>query len=327
MAYEFLKDKSILVTGGTGSFGQKFIKTLLALTEARRIIIFSRDELKQSQMMAEISDPEGRLRFFIGDIRDLARLNRAFKGVDYVVHAAALKQVPALEYNPGEAIKTNILGTENIVSAALDQGVEKVLLVSTDKAAGPANLYGATKLCAEKLFISSNVYAPEENMFSVVRYGNVIGSRGSILQVIEKQRVTGEITLTHEDMTRFWITLDHGVQLVLSGLEQMHGGEIFIPKIPSMKVKDFIANIAPECRLVPIGIRPGEKLHEVLVTEEEARHAREDTAHYVILPASYMNVHKHYEHLPSVPDGFHFTSDTNTEWLNADSLNKLLESL
>ncbi|MCX6779875.1 MAG: SDR family NAD(P)-dependent oxidoreductase, partial [Candidatus Magasanikbacteria bacterium] len=223
-----LKDKSVLVTGGTGSFGKKFVRTLLDNSEARRIIVFSRDELKQSEMQREFRDAEDRLRFFIGDIRDLARLQRAFKGVDYVVHAAALKHVPILEYNPFEAVKTNILGTQNIISAALDQGVEKVVLVSTDKAANPANLYGATKLCAERLMISANAYSGEKGTcFSIVRYGNVFGSRGSLVKILEEQKEKGEVTLTHEEMTRFWITLEEGVDLVLMALEKMHGGETF----------------------------------------------------------------------------------------------------
>lgn len=326
MSFEFLKDKSILVTGGTGSFGQQFIKKLLNETEARRVIVFSRDELKQSQMVTDIADPNGRLRFFIGDIRDLERLRMAFRGIDYVVHAAALKQVPALEYNPMEAVKTNVLGTQNIITAAIEEGVKKVLLISTDKAANPANLYGATKLCAEKLIVSSNVYSPDTR-FSVVRYGNVIGSRGSLLQVIEKQRHKGEITLTHEDMTRFWITLPQGVDLVLNSLESMHGGEIFIPKIPSMKVKDFIKSVAPECSLRIVGIRPGEKIHEVLITVEEARTAKEMENCYVILPAEHKTLAEKYSHLPNVKDEFHYGSNNNSVWLDDEGLSKLLGSL
>ena len=280
-----LKDKSILVTGGTGSFGRKFICTLLEKTEARRVIVFSRDELKQSEMQREFVEHEERLRFFIGDIRDVERLQRAFRGVDYVVHAAALKHVPILEYNPFEAVKTNILGTQNIINAALDQGVKKVILVSTDKAANPANLYGATKLCAERLMISANAYSGAEGTrFGIVRYGNVFGSRGSLVKILEEQKAKGEVTLTHEEMTRFWITLDQGADLVLMALEKMHGGEIFVPKIPSMLIKDFITTIAPDCKLIVTGIRPGEKLHEVLITLEEARHAKEYDKHFVILP-------------------------------------------
>ncbi len=328
MAYEFLNGKSILVTGGTGSFGQKFVRTLLNETTASKIIIFSRDELKQSVMQSEIPDPDERLRFFLGDVRDLERLERAFYGVDFVVHAAALKQVPVLEYNPFEAVKTNILGTQNVINAAINENVKKVLLVSTDKAANPANLYGATKLCAERLMISGNAYSGNKTVLSVVRYGNVFGSRGSILKVIEDQKKNGFITLTHEEMTRFWITLDQGVDLVLMALEKMHGGEIFIPKIPSMRVKDLLTNLAPECTLRIIGIRPGEKLHEVLVTPEEARHTREFDDHYVILPEyEGWTGHVKYEHGKKVEETFNFASNTNTDWLNKERLEKIIDSI
>ncbi len=329
MAYDFLKGKSILVTGGTGSFGQKFIQTLLAETEAARIIIFSRDELKQSQMEAQIPDPEGRLRFFIGDVRDADRLARAFHGVDFVVHAAALKQVPLLEYNPSEAVRTNIYGTQNVIDAALKSGVKKAVLVSTDKAANPANLYGATKLCAERLVVASNAYAGAEGTkFSVVRYGNVIGSRGSIVKLIEDQRKKGELLLTHEEMTRFWITLEQGVALVLRALEHMYGGEIFIPKIPSMRIKDFMTAVAPDCQIRIVGIRPGEKLHEVLVTTEEARHTREYEHHYIILPESrWGNIHEYYNDGRLLPDGFSYSSNSNTQWFDTDGLQRLISSL
>lgn len=329
MIFEFLKGKSVLVTGGTGSFGQKCVKTLLTNSEARKIIILSRDELKQMHMRDEIPDPNDRLRFFIGDIRDLDRLQRAFRDVDYIIHAAALKQVPALEYNPFEAIKTNILGTQNVISAALDQGVKKVLLVSTDKAANPANLYGATKLCAERLMVSSNFYAGGKvSFFSVVRYGNVFGSRGSIVQIIEAQKVGGELTLTHEEMTRFWITLDQGVDFVLKTLEKMIGGEIFVPKIPSMKVKDFMIALAPECQIKMIGIRPGEKLHEVLVTPEEARHCKEFSDYYVILPEfNGWAGHNNYIEGKGPEDNFYFSSHTNKMWLSAEEIKKLLSSV
>ncbi len=328
MDYEFLDGKSILVTGGTGSFGQRFVKTLLTETQASRIIIFSRDELKQSQMEARIPDPEGRLRFFLGDIRDLERLQRAFHGVDFVVHAAALKQVPILEYNPFEAVKTNILGTQNIINAAVDQGVARVVLVSTDKAANPANLYGATKLCAERLMISGNAYGAGRSIFGVVRYGNVFGSRGSIVKIIEEQRTKGELTLTHEDMTRFWITLDRGISLVLTALENMHGGEIFIPKIPSMKIKDFMRVLAPDCQIRIVGIRPGEKLHETLVTLEEARHAKEFEEHYVIFPENpnWSGLEK-YRGGKDLPMDFSFASHNNSWWLDEAGLRKLMETL
>ncbi len=326
MSFDFLKSKVVLVTGGTGSFGKRFIKTLLEKSSAKKIIIFSRDELKQSEMLSNISDPDKRLRFFIGDIRDSDRLNMAFSGVDIVVHAAALKQVPALEYNPFEAILTNVIGTKNIISSALYNNVEKVVLVSTDKAANPATLYGATKLCAERLIISANAYSGDQNtIFSAVRYGNVFGSRGSIVKVIEEQRKAGEITLTHEEMTRFWITLDQGVNLVAMTLDQMHGGEIFIPKIPSMKVGDFIATLAPECKFKIIGIRPGEKIHEVLITQEEARHTKEYDKHYIILPEyDWWHGHKHYIEGTKLKDGFSYSSDNNSVWMTSDELMKLI---
>jgi UDP-N-acetylglucosamine 4,6-dehydratase/5-epimerase len=316
-------NKTILITGGTGSLGQKLVRFFLEHSKVRKIIIFSRDELKQSQMQTQIEDKDQRLRFFIGDVRDLERLQRAFKGVDYVIHAAALKQVPALEYNPFEAVKTNILGTQNVISAALDQKVEKVLLVSTDKAANPANLYGATKLCAERLVISSNSYSGiGGTKLSAVRYGNVVGSRGSIVKIIEEQRASGVITLTHKDMTRFWITLDQAVDLVVMALNKMFGGEIFIPKIPSMKMKDFLTALAPECKIKVIGIRPGEKLHEVLLTKEESRHSLEFAKHFVILPEHVKQFDSEerfaglYKTGKGLSSGFEFASNTNTKWLN-----------
>lgn len=328
MSLEFLKNKSILITGGTGSFGQKFVKTLLEKTEARRIIIFSRDELKQSQMQLAFKDPEKRLRFFVGDIRDEERLRRAFSEVDFVVHAAALKQVPALEYNPFEAIKTNVIGTQNIINAALDRGVKKVLLISTDKAANPANLYGASKLCAERLTISGNAYSDGLSKFSVARYGNVFGSRGSLVQIIEAQRSSGEITLTHEEMTRFWISLDQGVEFVLLALEKMHGGEIFVPKMPSMRVVDFIRTLAPECRIKVIGIRPGEKLHETLITTEEARHTKEFFGYYVILPEhEEWSFAEHYADGKIVEENFSFSSHQNEQQLDEAGLQIFIATL
>jgi UDP-N-acetylglucosamine 4,6-dehydratase len=264
-------DKNILVTGGTGSFGKKFVEIMLKEYHPARLIVYSRDELKQHEMrMAGYKDPN--LRYFIGDVRDLPRLRRAFNGVDIVVHAAALKQVPACEYNPMEAIKTNILGSSNVVDAALDAGVKKVLALSTDKAVNPVNLYGATKLAAEKLMVQSNAYAGGmKTRFSCVRYGNVVGSRGSVVPLFIKQRETGEITLTDERMTRFWISLDQGVRFVIRCIEQMYGGEVFVPKIPSMRMVDLAKALAPDADIRIIGIRPGEKLHEVLISEDEAR--------------------------------------------------------
>lgn len=329
MNLSFLDNQVVLVTGGTGSFGKQFIKTLLAESNARRIIIFSRDEFKQSEMRSAINDPDERLRFFIGDVRDADRLAMAFRGVDYVVHAAALKQVPALEYNPFEAVKTNTLGTQNVISAAINQGVKKVILVSTDKAANPANLYGATKLCAERLVISSNFYSAGKTVLSAVRYGNVVGSRGSLGQVIQDQITTGTVNLTHPDMTRFWITLDQGVRLVLFALSEMKGGEIFIPKAPSMSVKDFLKVIAPKCAVKIIGIRPGEKMHEVLVTPEESRHTVELDKYYVILPefGSWAHFGDYHQKGKKLPEGFSFTSDKNTDWLDGPGLQKLFESV
>ncbi len=308
--------------------GNKLISRFLE-TKAKKIIVFSRDELKQSQMKTKFSDPKNRLRFFIGDIRDPERLQRAFKGVDIIIHAAALKQIPALEYNPSEAVKTNILGTQNVINAALDQKVQKVLFVSTDKAASPANLYGATKLCAERLVLSSNAYSGEGGTkFSAVRYGNVLGSRGSIIKIVEEQRAKGEITLTHEDMTRFWITLDQAVDLIMLGLEKMYGGEIFVPKIPSMKMKDFLKTLAPECKVRIIGIRPGEKMHETMVTEEESRHTKEHENHYIILPEyDWWDGHDHHKSGKSVKPGFVYASHTNKHQLTAKGLKQIIETL
>jgi len=326
---DFLNNQSILITGGTGSFGQKFVKNLLKNSRARRIIIFSRDEFKQSVMERSLPDPEGKLRFFIGDVRDLERLEMALHGVDVVVHAAALKQVPLLEYNPFEAIKTNILGTQNLLTASVKRQVKKVVLVSTDKAANPANLYGATKLCAERLFIAGNAYGAGSTKFSIVRYGNVVGSRGSLVHLINEQKKSGVIHLTHEEMTRFWITLDQGVSLVLLALEKMHGGEIFIPKVPSMRVADFMKTFAPEAKVKIVGIRPGEKMHESLVTPEEARHAKDLGTHYVILPEQKdWPHHQDYKGMGDIlPNNFSYSSDNNTNWLNEDELKKMISEI
>lgn len=331
MLFDFLNDSNVLVTGGTGSFGQAFVRTLLEKTGVKKIMIFSRDELKQSKMMSSFAKYKSRIRYFIGDVRDQERLNRAFVGVDYVIHAAALKQVPALEYNPSEAIKTNILGTQNVINAAIDTGVKKVLLISTDKAANPANLYGATKLCAEKLVVNSNFYSGiGGTKLSVVRYGNVFGSRGSIIEIIKKQKETGAVTITDERMTRFWITLDQGIKFVLESLEDMQGGEIFIPKIPSLGIKDLINICAPECELKPIGIRPGEKLHEFLITPEEARTTREFDDYYIIFPDyqedGWWYGAENYIRGKEVPAGFFFASHKNDKWLDKDSLKSLLGS-
>jgi len=318
-------NKNILVTGGTGSFGKKFIEVMMKEYQPARLIIYSRDELKQHEMrMAGFDHPS--LRYFIGDVRDLPRLRRAFNGVDIVVHAAALKQVPACEYNPMEAIKTNILGSSNVVDAALDTGVKKVLALSTDKAVNPVNLYGATKLAAEKLMVQSNAYAGGmTTRYSCVRYGNVVGSRGSVVPLFLKQRETGEITLTDDRMTRFWISLDQGVRFVIRCIEEMHGGEVFVPKIPSMKMVDLARAIAPEAEIRVIGIRPGEKLHEVLISEDEARTTVELEDMYVVQPAAALWFGHHWSDLGELlPDGYHYASDNNDEWLTVEEIQEIV---
>ncbi|MFA5317864.1 MAG: UDP-N-acetylglucosamine 4,6-dehydratase (inverting) [Patescibacteria group bacterium] len=326
---DFLKDKTILVTGGTGSFGKNFVKYLLKNSEVKKIIIFSRDELKQSQMQAELNRDDI-LRFFVGDVRDLGRLQRAFRGVDIIIHAAALKQVPTLEYNPFEAVKTNILGSQNVIDAAIDQKVEKVILISTDKAAQPANLYGSTKHCAERLFVSGNSYANRQTKFSCVRYGNVIGSRGSIIETLLKKASQEKISITDERMTRFWITLEQSFELVIFALANMGGGEIFIPKIPSMKLVDIFDSIAPNARREIIGIRPGEKLHEVLLTLEEARHAVDFGEVFIILPEyNFFNVgmfDKYFKTGKELDLNFIYASDNNNNWLTKDELIKIINN-
>src|SRR3989344_3609518 len=279
-----LKGKTVLITGGTGTFGTAMTRHLLDTTNVKKIIVLSRDEYKQGHMAQDFNDP--RLVFFLGDIRDRARLERAFKQVDVVIHAAALKQVPALEYNPSEAIETNVIGTKNVIDAALDQDVERVLVISSDKAVQPINLYGATKLCAERLAVAANAYRGKKGKtrISVVRYGNVIGSRGSLVELIEKQRASKQITLTDPRMTRFWIHIEDIMQLVVEILGVMEGGEIFIPKMKSLRVEDVMSVLAPECKIKTIGIRPGEKLHELLITEHEALRARDLGLMYAILP-------------------------------------------
>ncbi len=325
MQTDFLKDKTILVTGGTGSFGRAFVQRLLA-TPCRKIIVFSRDEFKQHEMRGAFKDEQNRLRFFLGDVRDLPRLHRAFAGVDIVVHAAALKQVPALEYNPLEAVKTNVLGTQNVIDAALDCGVEKVLLVSTDKAVNPINLYGATKLTAEKLLVAANSYRRTTSSppaFSAVRYGNVVGSRGSIVEVIEEQKKTGTVTLTDAAMTRFFITLSGGVDLVLHALAHMKGGEIFIPKLPSMKITELLAVLAPEAQVKVIGIRPGEKVHEALLTDDEVRRAR-DTGDYFVVEPQHDWWKGGLEAFSALKTGFTYSSDMNTVWLSHEDFKRLI---
>lgn len=318
-------DRSVLVTGGTGSFGRCFTQTLLALARPRKVIIFSRDELKQHEMAQELDDP--RLRFFLGDVRDRDRLVRAFDSVDFVVHAAALKQVPSCEYNPFEAVKTNILGAQNLIEAAIDRGVGRVVALSSDKAANPINLYGATKLCADKLFVAGNTYAGGRGTaFSVVRYGNVVGSRGSVLPLFLQRRSAGRIPVTDRRMTRFWITLKEAVEFVIRCFDLMRGGEIFVPKIRSMRVVDLARAVAPSCAIDEIGIRPGEKLHEVMIAEDDARHCVEYEHHYVIQPAfPWWRSDLSWNGGRPVPEGFSYSSDKNTEWLDVQDLRSLLE--
>ena len=316
-------DLTAFVTGGTGSFGKKFIEVMLGEYHPKKLIIFSRDELKQHEMRVAGFDHDT-LRYFIGDVRDRDRLKRAMNGVDIVVHAAALKQVPACEYNPIEAVATNIGGAKNVIDAALDAGVKKVLGLSTDKAVNPVNLYGATKLVAEKLLIQANSYRGEgPTCFSCVRYGNVVGSRGSVIPLFRKQRCNGRVTVTDERMTRFWLTLDQGVRFVIRCVEQMHGGEVFVPKIPSMSIMDLAAAIAPGCRVEEIGIRPGEKLHEVLLSEDEARHSVELDTMFVIRPAYPWWANNNWAAGCALPDGFRYTSDGNSDWLSLDQLRSL----
>ena len=317
-------ERTVLITGGTGSFGRKFTELMLKDVRPKKLIVFSRDELKQHEMRQQFPDAPS-LRFFIGDVRDRERLYRAFAGVDVVVHAAALKQVPACEYNPFEAILTNVMGAKNVIDAAIDTGVRRVLAISTDKAVNPVNLYGATKLCAEKLFVDGNAYAGDRaTRFSCARYGNVVGSRGSVIPVFQEQRRHGRITITDPKMTRFWITLDQGVRFVIRSLEQMDGGEIFVPKIPSMSIMDLSRAIAGDCDVKFIGIRPGEKTHEVLVSEEEARYTRELDDMFVILPVDREGAHARWAKARQLPDGFRYSSDDNPQQLTADALMGLI---
>ncbi len=316
-------NKIMLVTGGTGSFGKHFTKTMLEKYHPKAIRIYSRDELKQHEMRQRFSDAgDSPMRYFIGDVRDLDRLKRAMEGVDIVIHAAALKQVPSCEYNPLEAVKTNIHGAQNVIDAAIDTGVEKVVALSSDKAVNPVNLYGATKLCADKIFINGNSYSgPRGTRFSCVRYGNVIGSRGSVIPLFKEQRKTGKMTITDKRMTRFWITLDQAVELVISALDHMKGGEIFVPKIPSMKIVDLAKAVAPECEIEVVGIRPGEKLHEVLITEEDGRNTIAYNGMYVITPNYSWWQREDYE---TLPEGFVYASNTNDQWLTVEDLKKII---
>jgi UDP-N-acetylglucosamine 4,6-dehydratase len=321
-------DKVVLVTGGTGSFGKKFIEIMLKEYHPAKVIVYSRDELKQHEMrVAGYDHPT--LRYFLGDVRDLPRLHRALSGVNIVVHAAALKQVPACEYNPMEAIKTNVLGSSNVIEAALDEKVDNVIALSTDKAVSPVNLYGATKLCAEKLFIQSNAYAGgKATRYSCVRYGNVVGSRGSVVPVFLKQRQSGKLTITDERMTRFWISLEQGARFVIRCAEQMKGGEVFVPKIPSMSVLDLAKAMAPEAKVEMIGIRPGEKLHEVLISDDESRTTIEQEDMFVVQPESALWFGRDWEMSgKAVPDGFRYASNTNGDWLTVDQIKRILQPI
>jgi len=327
-----LNDRSILVTGGTGSFGQKFVATVLnQFPEVKRLVVYSRDEMKQFEMAQQFSPQKyPAMRYFIGDVRDRDRLRRALEGVDIVIHAAALKQVPATEYNPFEAIKTNILGAQNVIEGCIDCGVQKVVALSTDKAAAPINLYGATKLCSDKLFTAANNFRGQRDIkFSVVRYGNVLGSRGSVVPFFLEKRKNGVLPITDERMTRFNITLEDGVKLVLYALEQMWGGEIFVPKIPSYRITDLAEAIGPQCRREIVGIRPGEKLHEEMITVTDALSTIEFSKYFVILPSMPLwNVAEFTRSFggQECNYGFKYDSGTNSAWLDVEELRALIKS-
>lgn len=321
-------NQSVLITGGTGSFGKKFCEVVLnRYPKIKRLIVFSRDELKQYEMAQQFQH-HPKLRFFIGDVRDKERLYRAMDGVDYVVHAAAIKQVPAAEYNPIEAIKTNIYGAENVINVAIDNGVKKVIALSTDKACNPINLYGATKLCSDKLFVAGNAYAGSKaTRFAVVRYGNVVGSRGSVVPFFLKCRDTGKIPITDPRMTRFWITLQQGVDFVLKNFARMQGGELFIPKIPSMNIMDLAKAIAPKCETEMVGIRPGEKLHEYMISSDNARNTIEYEDYYVIHPDFVWWKKELYQAEKGgrkVEEGFSYSSDKNDQWLSVGELRRVI---
>ena len=326
-----LDDKVILVTGGTGSFGKCFTRYVMEHYAPKKVIIYSRDEFKQWMMQEEFKQYADRLRFFIGDVRDLERMRRAFDGVDYVVHAAALKQVPACEYNPNEAIKTNIHGAMNVIEAALDTGVKKVVALSTDKAVNPVNLYGGTKLVSDKLFIAANAYVGGKDLnFSIVRYGNVAGSRGSIIPVFRNVIQNGgrKLPITDPRMTRFWISLSQGVQLVIKALEEAKGGETFISKIPSFKVTDLAEAMLPGCEIEVIGIRPGEKLHEVMVTPEDSFNTYEYEKHFIVYPQMTWNNKQQPDRSgEKVEEGFSYSSGSNTEWLSVEDIRARLREL
>ncbi len=321
--------KRILITGGTGSFGKKCTEILLSRYTPRKLIIFSRDEFKQylmAQQFPETTYPC--MRYFLGDVRDKERLQRAFHQVDYVIHAAALKHVPAAEYNPTECIKTNVAGAQNVINVAADRGVKRVVALSTDKACNPVNLYGATKLCSDKLFVAANAFvAQDETRFSVVRYGNVVGSRGSVIPLFMKQRLNGALTITDPRMTRFWITLEQGVEFVLRCFKEMEGGEIFVPKLPSVGIMDLARAVAPDCEHTVIGIRPGEKIHEMMISKDDARLTREYDDHYVIRPDNrYLACRFGDDCGAPVAEDFEYDSGNNTWWLKGKELEDLLKA-
>jgi len=320
-----LNGKNILITGGTGSFGKKFIEMTLARYNPKRLIIFSRDELKQFEMAQDFpTEKYESIRYFIGDVRDKERLYRACRGVDIIVHAAAMKQVPASEYNPTEAIKTNITGAQNLINVAADLGIESVVALSTDKAVAPCNLYGATKLASDKLFVAANAFAVGPK-YSVVRYGNVIGSRGSVVPFFLKKRSEGVLPITDERMTRFWITLDKAVEMVFHAINTAAGGEIYIPRIPSMSITDMAKAIAPECKTEVVGIRPGEKLHECMIPAEESHNVVKTENGFIILPMiGVMDYKGDTSQFEKVPEGFEYSSDSNGDWLSIDDLRAIL---
>lgn len=329
-----LNGKTVLITGGTGSFGKKFAKTILEkYPDIKKIIIFSRDEYKQfvMQNMPEFSKFANKMRYFIGDVRDKERLFRAFEGVDIVVHAAALKQVPACEYNPFEAIKTNVLGAQNIIDVAIDREVKKVVALSTDKACAPINLYGATKLCSDKLFIAGNAYCgAKQTRFSVVRYGNVAGSRGSVIPFFKElvEKGAGELPITDMRMTRFWLKLEQAVEMVLEAIETMQGGELYVKKIPSMRMPELAKAIAPDLKVKEVGIRPGEKIHEQMITTADAPNTIEFKDFYIILPQiNFENIEHRYPDAKKVAPDFEYHSGNNDRWLTVEEMKKLIEEI
>lgn len=316
----------ILVTGGTGSFGTAFVAEVLANHNPAAVRVYSRDELKQWEMKQRFEDD--RLRLHLGDVRDLPRLRRATQGVDLIIHAAALKQVPICEYNPFEAVQTNVVGAENVLSAAIDNQVPKTISLSTDKAVNPVNLYGATKLCAEKIITQGNAYSGDSPArFASVRYGNVVGSRGSVVPLFKRQAAEGELTITDEAMTRFWITLEHAVEFVIGAIERMQGGEIFVPRIPSMRVTDLAQALAPDAPRRVVGIRPGEKVHEVLITEEESRHTVRFDDYFAVYPSFPFWREVAYPSGEELPPGFSYSSESNDEWLDADQIRAMAEPI